>query len=145
MASSLNGTGVTFNDGSQLATAAPQNSQIGGFIMAWLITSSPNSGTYVFNYAAEYTVAGSSLAYNMTYKAQSAGPYYYPFAPISKNVGSASAQTFPANNGTVVGNYGYSTISGSWRAVNGFSVLLSTLACCNYNVAWYPAIWQRYA
>lgn len=70
MAATLTSTGVTFSDGTSLATAAPANTDVGGLITAYATPSTTANYTtnvnYVYyRYDTGATIAGSSLAYNV--------------------------------------------------------------------------------
>lgn len=98
MAATLTSTGVTFTDGTSLATAAPANTVVGGLLMAAPTISATSSHTVnrylvVARYDNGSTVAGSGLAYNII---TTNATTVFPQVDGGFNFGSAMAhQVYP--------------------------------------------------
>ena len=129
--------------------------------------TNPSSATV--GYAAGTTVAGSSLAYNIT-SPNSIGNtgtiygnsfYGYSQSQITSIAAPASGtrpnstywfipSQYGSNFGTLNSNstvVTYSTLSGSWRAMHAFCNVLNNVGgCCSHATGfWNPATWMRYA
>jgi hypothetical protein len=171
MASTLTSTGITFSDGTSLASAAPSAGAVGSYIFGIYNVTPPypsSSGTrYSNNYVAGTTIAGSSLITNMqtnntTTPSVAAGPgfpnsiNYSPSGRVTGTFFSSGANTgssgwacnnvFGQMNICFSSNTSYSTQSGSWRVIAGFSVQNYHDAPYNYsNPIWGGSLWIRYA
>lgn len=165
----LTASGVTFGDGSALASAAPANGAVGSIKYGMYIVTSPypGSGTWaVADYGPGTTIGGGSLAcdFYLNFTANAQKGYTNP-SQISRSTGPRASQSFPSSGtvypangysgGSLFGGSGafgttgnsvtYSTQSGSWRAMNGFSNAAFYDSSYGTSVYWYGTFWIRYA
>lgn len=173
----LTSTGVTFSDGTALASAAPTVSQVGSIVAGCYIVTSPSASNFsnsVARYGAGLTVAGSSIAYDISFT--SVGPAGGATVGIGERYfrsflanGYQTTQAFPPNGAQgsnyVAGCYlstpainqtsnnpnntsTYSTLSGSWRSLSPMMLTNSNLGgnCGAWSTCTWPCIlWIRYA
>jgi hypothetical protein len=184
MASSLNGTGITFSNATTLSSAPVTTfvgqtgavdptviGSIGSTICGCYIVTLPgnvNAAPTTTTYAIGTTIAGSSLAYDIKiYGTRSGGSSTASYIPMTHAdvwlamTGSATnGRTFPVSGTNYGSAYGfttpyiastgttvvvtYSTMSGSWRSLSGFSDT-SNQNSCGAEAHWLHVLWTRYA
>ena len=171
MAATLTSTGVTFSDGTALASAAPANTAVGGMITATPTYSTTANYTannwYMYlRYMTGDTVAGSGLAYNIYTNSSlntnwsggswwggiNGSPTGWPEV-IQRSV-SGGRQNIPWRaSGTAWPELSaapiiyWSVPPGSYRCVTpcGYSNLYYASKGYGTNGQWYAGLWQRYA
>jgi hypothetical protein len=164
----LTSTGVTFSDGTALASAAPTVSQVGGITFGFYTlqcpsqvsnTDGPSIPRTLNNYGTGTTISGSSLAYDVKRSYNSTNSFYqastpYAYGNANGSIGvyvkvyasNSGAKNFPSSQVVTNGTYiSYSTASGSWRSLSGFSIVQYYNGCCQWQAEWGSALWQRYA
>lgn len=169
----LTSSGVTFGDGSSLASAAPANGAVGsiqfGFYIV-TISSPPGDGVYTMSdYARATSISGSSLATDfLTTNSNSAVPrgYSTPYL-IGRVVSGRTAISFPSSginyfnnsygasllfggggniSSTTTSNTTYTTQAGTWRSMTPFSNYGKYQSYGNQtDCAWYATFWIRTA
>jgi hypothetical protein len=128
MASTLNGTGITFSDGSTTSS----NSTLGAIGSVMLAIYTANGAL-----SANTTVSGSLLTYQWTgqYSINSASQ---GFSPNNVCFGGAATRF---NNSTY--NSGGTTLSGTWRQLSSGSGYGSGATGCGPVMYWPVHMWVR--
>lgn len=165
----LTSTGITFSDGSALASAAPANGAVGSIKYGvYSVTSPyPGNGTWgLTDYGPGTTIGGGSFAcdFYASFTANAFKGYFNPMN-IFRSYAARATQTFPASGTNFPSNgYGggilfgssvavqttgnvvtYSTQSGSWRSMNGFTNGAFYDTSYGSTAYWYGTFWIRYA
>jgi hypothetical protein len=162
--------GVTSFIGQTGAVDPTVTGAIGSIVGACYIVTTPSTGVNTSlstKYSTGLTVAGSSLAYDVSFVGSggtngniTAGIGSYL---VKRATSGTSSMTFPAQNAAIGASFypsipvafytfsgafnatvNYSTLSGSWRALSTFAVTMSYYSCDSAGI-WPVVAWQRYA